>query len=982
MAKKLLFLIFICFCVATAGKAQPSIAGGEIYYELTGPQKFKVTVHVYRQCESYPLLNLTGYVYGDTFSVPIVYTRIGIKKINDTCGNPCQYVNNFSNPGFEKHTFEAVVDFTDPAYDIFVKKNICKVHFSVRQSGRSIFNTTQMNGFLYFDAATNICDTFIKKNHSPVFSMEPKFIGIGNQAFRYSPGPLDTADYDSLAFSLEPVKVSFTDTIAYIGNLKPSIPFTPYCPPDNRIVNCRALPNAKPPRGFFFDQTSCQIVFTPMRIDEKGYMNIRINEYRKNPATNKMTWIGYTSREMMVDIKSLENSIPPVISEIPASNIVNICAKKERIKIVTTDDFSKDTSFLFWDGGYKAANFTLDKSQRERTATIDFVKDSLHPDLRNQFFTVGSYNKACNQNLSTRTYIYSLLPEVSYELVSSLDSCRTFTYSIQPRNSGSSLYNGILNIYSPDQTVLYSGSTTGQYTFNSNGIHRIVYTITASGAKGKCNITYIDSIYISNALLPPELNITRDTSVCAGHTSMLYFSPASIPALQSYTWLLNNSTLPVTDTMLAMEIKGKSVFNLTVTDQNGCRANKTITYNIIKRNQNILPDFFPIQCAFSPLRLIADTSSAKSPISYQWKINGRDTSVQAGILNFKPAENARVELLVKDDNHCVFRDSVNIPVFERYAFQLVRDRPSICKDSTLTISMDNLNKPVFAQLMWSVNGVNVFNTGKTYSRSYNKNSKVSLMFKDPNYCTVSDSVDITTIDNPGNISISGNSSVCEGSSFLFTAKTNRYLPGVSYQWFIDKAMVAQDSSYHFKSGRSGKIVLKADHQGCTAETSAVFITLPEPELNITGKQQYAPNEQINLSTDKSFTDYLWFNGVSTRDNSFNASTLGTPGTYTVWCQVTEITGCSTRDSMNIFTNGQVSVQSLSLPKFRAYPNPAETYMIIESLIETQARIMSADGRIILQLQLLPGKNTVNMQEWASGIYLLDIEGQRIMLCKA
>ena len=57
----------------------------------------------------------------------------------------------------------------------------------------------------------------------------------------------------------------------------------------------KAFGNAKPPRGFYFDKETGDIIFTPTKCDEVGVIVIQVTEWRKD-STKK--WIkGITCRK-------------------------------------------------------------------------------------------------------------------------------------------------------------------------------------------------------------------------------------------------------------------------------------------------------------------------------------------------------------------------------------------------------------------------------------------------------------------------------------------------------------------------------------------------------------------------------------------------------------------------------------------------------------------------------------------------------------
>ena len=230
MKKLLLLLIFFTTLPIFAQR----IAGSEIYYERTGNRQYKVTAVVYRECDSDPLLGINGYVYAGTTSMNLPFSRVSIQKINDTCNQPCQITNDVSRAGFERHTFVSNVDFNDNSYKIFLSS--CQVSFAIRQGGRDNRTTTNPPGMYYNEAIVNICDSTLS-NISPRFSMDPKFKAAANWTLEYSPGPIDTMDFDSLTFELVNIQSAYQTVLGFNSPFRYDIPLTGYCPPNLSLIH-------------------------------------------------------------------------------------------------------------------------------------------------------------------------------------------------------------------------------------------------------------------------------------------------------------------------------------------------------------------------------------------------------------------------------------------------------------------------------------------------------------------------------------------------------------------------------------------------------------------------------------------------------------------------------------------------------------------------------------------------------------------------
>ncbi len=65
-----------------------------------------------------------------------------------------------------------------------------------------------------------------------------------------------------------------------------------------------------------------------------------------------------------------------------------------------------------------------------------------------------------------------------------------------------------------------------------------------------------------------------------------------------------------------------------------------------------------------------------------------------------------------------------------------------------------------------------------------------------------------------------------------------------------------------------------------------------------------------------------------------------------------------------------SWETLEHPKLHIYPNPTIGELTIESDIETTCRIINSIGLVCMQVNLVPGKNKMDMSELPTGIYIL------------
>ncbi|MDP2175436.1 MAG: T9SS type A sorting domain-containing protein [Bacteroidota bacterium] len=317
------------------------LMGGDITYQSISPGVYKITFKFYRDCRGIPLNSPSITMFCETnpgSSSALNYARTSIKDITPVCSgdtnNLCNQTNTFnSGNGFEEHVFEATVDFNSGVFKQMKDAGCCKFKIQMSQCCRNGILTTISPGNFYVDAMMDICNiekSNIKVNSSPLFMNLPVLKACCNKPLKYNYGAVEIQDGDSLSFELSTPLNGNNSNENYTGNFNSQIPMTPFCPPNPGVVNCRALPNAKPPRGFYFDKTIGDIVFTPTKCDEVGIIALQVNEWRINPEwitdKKKIKWllIGYIKREMQVIIFNCDTvSNPPIIDN--TTNFFDVC---------------------------------------------------------------------------------------------------------------------------------------------------------------------------------------------------------------------------------------------------------------------------------------------------------------------------------------------------------------------------------------------------------------------------------------------------------------------------------------------------------------------------------------------------------------------------------------------------------------------------------------------------------------------------------
>ncbi len=370
---KTLFTLVLLIGCSVIKAQNPLILGGGIRYDALGNNQYKIIATINRSCEGEALTSLPSisvFSGNNNFSVPCV--RTAINNISTYCpsAQPCNIANAISNPGLEQHVYEAQIDFNSSTYAVFKTVGNCMVYFGLSSSKRSDSISNISTNNFYAEAMINLCALGNSlSNTSPKQALIKNIDVAQNAPFIFVHDGIDLTDNDVLDFELIAPLSAHQTKETYNGNLSDTIPMTPFCPPNFEVVNCRPLPNAKPPRGFFYDKKSGKLYITPTR-KEVAALCVRMNEYRE--INGSLELIGYSSDEFVFNVRPFFSNNPPSIIGI---NRFNLCEGDSiNFQIATNDDISfpnqtvADTTSLAWNYGIPGSHITtVNPAAREKT---------------------------------------------------------------------------------------------------------------------------------------------------------------------------------------------------------------------------------------------------------------------------------------------------------------------------------------------------------------------------------------------------------------------------------------------------------------------------------------------------------------------------------------------------------------------------------------------------------------------------------------
>lgn len=544
---QILFILIASLFFRNAKAAD--IVGGSLRYEALGGQKYKVIGTIIRNCGGDPLdipiIKVFDKCVGKSISLAV--NRTSIKNITNFCSgtsSPCLPQNTKGTEGQEEHTFEATIDFNVSPYITFKINNQCMTFFSMETCCRSgnIANTTSDSFYIesmvwlyhliHLGSTTTV-------NTTPEIYL-PEFISTcKGSPFQYNTYGEDK-DKDSLAFNIIPPRKSSKSFASFI---------TPY--DLHHPIAYDSVSNQ--PKSFIFDSTSGNMFFTPIDTTNGAIITLQIDEYRKLGLDKTMTQIGFSTREIYVQIKNCKGNNPP---QIPTSSKYTVCEGNKLCFTIQSKDSksmnqsSDDTTFLAWNNGIPAGVFKInDPTAREKQA--EFCWQTKTGDSRNEPYRliVTAKDNSCTPNPVQINKGFEIIvkPKAIAKRTYANLTDKTLLFEANSTNSNQSLsYEWQVRISSNNTLIYTSYKQKDSFTFNAPGTYYI--TCIANKIPMNCPSTSIDTVTMN---FNPS-GISKNT---------IYEGISVYPNPGNGNLTIEVPAYPVWETITLTDVTGKTVYS-------------------------------------------------------------------------------------------------------------------------------------------------------------------------------------------------------------------------------------------------------------------------------------------------------------------------------------------------------------------------------------------------------------------------------------
>ena len=590
MVKKLLLLCSILFLNTHFSYSQQLNA--EIFYQGTSQTSYELTLTIVDKCNGYTRgSSSTIYCRNGKNYQNISLTKTSSKDISPVCSSvnsACVGGSGASSIGLTKTIYKGSIDLTKTPFSTWISNGACELIFSFHSGGRI---STNLKSSAYDVASTlnycNVISTSSKKNNSPKFVLDPLYYSGCNNIYSGVNLAIDTLEKDSITYSLVSARHNQITPVLYRTPFDSLHPTTCKCIPPGR-VDCKPIPNAKPPLGTYLDSKTGSLIFTGTKCDEIAYVAIKVREWRKD-GNGKMVEIGSVTRDYPIRIVNIGPNLQPKIGSIISNDYFVWAGDSivlDTIKITdnphpSTPNGVKDSVLVKFNPGNAKGIFTLlNPKSKDKNAIYKWTTKKADASLSPYTFAVEADDNACPLSAKTQKS-FSI-----YVLDSSLDIGRSITQNCN------TLY---LKAFFPENTT---ASFTWKIRSSSNSFNTIAY-----GANAQINVPASDKYYVSSTFTIGNLLTLKyyDSIIATGivpapnlgtskirtmHVSdSIILSPGTF---KTYQW--QDSTSDSTFFIKGWSFPtGYNKISLTVEHSNGCVFKEEIFVNIqCKSNGQIL----------------------------------------------------------------------------------------------------------------------------------------------------------------------------------------------------------------------------------------------------------------------------------------------------------------------------------------------------------------------------------------------------------
>ncbi len=958
------FYLALLFSFKTALFGNSYIAA-YISYQYIETNKYKISLHAVMDCNKYSLTqNYEAIqIYSKTKSISVnqklfLNNTTNLNKPN--CRLNCSYKYSL-----KEYVFEDTIDFSSSSYAAFLNASACDIYLTTISASRQ--STTEIySNLLIVSSFIDLCNH--PKNNSPKITNLNQFFAQCGYPY-YFQNFTEEIDNDDFTFELQPVLNFGNSPVAYNTGLDYSFPLNIYCPPNIGVNNCKPLPNAKPPRGFFINNKQPELVFTPEDCDQSSVISMRIKEFR-NDSNGNPVQIGFMDYQYSVFVIS-ENNIIPSIS---APQKINFCSNNLNEFEIQLFDVLNSPLQTSLDGiDYQINNLpkgakitTLDSTLSKVTLKVSFTPSDTQTTSESKKLEILAFDNNCTSKFLTRKTIeYNIYSTANIQQKISPLQCSKIGFKSTVNNSS------VQWQVKKDNQLYYLSKLLADSTLSLKAGKYFV--LSKNNLNNGCILHTKDSIDINYSLIPTAY-LGKDTFVCYNDSLTLNPNITNGNAPYNYKWnkapLINKSTYTT---------KGNNQpLIVVITDNNQCKFSDTI-------NVKPMPEINVFHNYDNKPKCKEDSidifyySNKTSGVYYQWSTPYINT-YSSTASSFKLSSDTTVLIKIKAI------DSISSCYDQTEFYYKVNTSPVLskltnhekCQGDSISLTAD-LSSNKIIKTQWELD--NVISSKPEFKLiNLSKSKTVYLTYTDSDNCVYTDSSIITVykIINKSYPDIN----VCNNANVnLFSNGFEQMKQG---KWNYPLTKIDSNGNIKLSKNEIIDIEYSSDYNQCySLQKARVFVNKDSVYATLKALVTVVND---GLYTEFTFPEFAK-NGHSTffeiyygNGTYFRTRKTSQPHYYTYFPMDKEYAAYMVSSSQKcrdtFFLKQPISIDYLStniqhqgdIPSI--YPNPTQNTITIEIEFETEYTIADVSGKIIEKGKLQSGKNHIDLKN--NGMYFITL----------
>ncbi len=395
----------------------------------------------------------------------------------------------------------------------------------------------------------------------------------------------------------------------------------------------------------------------------------------------------------------------------------------------------------------------------------------------------------------------------------------------------------------------------------SNGATASNITVNQSGTF-EATVTNDEGCSAGTSITVTVFNLPQPTIAPDGPTEFCLGDDVTLDLGEQYTNILWSNGATTSN----ITVNQSGIFEVTVTNNNGCSASTSIVVTVFNLPQpTITPDGPTAFCLGEDVTL--DLGEQYTNILWS---NGATTS------NITVNQSGIFAATVTNSNGCSASTSIAVTVFNLPQPNISADGPTeFCQGEDVTLDVGD----EFSSIQWS-------NGATSSSIVVNQSGIFEVTVTNNNGCSASTSISITVNSLPtAQITSGGVTEICEDETLLLDAG-----PGFSAYLWSNGATTQTINVQQALSGVTSAVltfsVTVANAQLCQSRASIELTihALPQTTVTSDGPTTLCPGEDVTLFAPAGYDAYEWSDGTLGRTITLNS-------TAAVYCTITSDFGC-------------------------------------------------------------------------------------------